>query len=234
MVDSFLVENCKPISEPLELKADADVHRAARPNVQVISRRIREDVGAIYEKVLPKEVFEHIAVMTNQNMQEKLNRAEISHKIWKKYYQLVTAEEIVQMFALLQYFRLEGGGVVWSLYKSPLNCLFTASNAFSIGNSEDQTVSNYKVSELERDILSKLSRRTLYQLVRKLGLTWEDVRESPSEAICNYLEGIEDEDQSSGSSMVSEISSEAGEAESNGDDMDSEQDEVDEADQRPV
>jgi len=109
MVDSFLVENCKPISEPLELKADADVHRAARPNVQVISRRIREDVGAIYEKVLPKEVFEHIAVMTNQNMQEKLNRAEISHKIWKKYYQLVTAEEIVQMFALLQYFRLEGG-----------------------------------------------------------------------------------------------------------------------------
>jgi len=129
---------------------------------------------------------------------------------------------------------LDERGVVWSLYKSPLNCLFTASNAFSIGNSEDQTVSNYKVSELERDILSKLSRRTLYQLVRKLGLTWEDVRESPSEAICNYLEGIEDEDQSSGSSMVSEISSEAGEAESNGDDMDSEQDEVDEADQRPV
>lgn len=105
----FVKEGFFPVTRPLELSPEAQPLHFVRPDPSFIKRNHLANPVAIFFKLLPKEVWEHVAKETNAEMQRKKAMHEISKSTARKTFYPVTAREILQLFLLRQAFRERSG-----------------------------------------------------------------------------------------------------------------------------
>jgi len=110
MVNRFLVDGFEVVQTPLVPVPQSCLFPLGIPNIRQITNTVAQDDWKIFMKILPKSVFEMIAIGTTVNMKFKQARGEISKGTFRKYFKApVTARDILNVFALLQYFRMDCG-----------------------------------------------------------------------------------------------------------------------------
>jgi len=110
LVNRFLIEGFEVVKEPLVPVPQSCLFPLGKPDRRQITTAVARDEWKIFMKILPKSFFEMIADSTNANMQAKKASGQIDKQTFRKYCkESVTARDILNVFALLQYFRIEVG-----------------------------------------------------------------------------------------------------------------------------
>ena len=88
------------VNEALVIRPEANSNSRPLPNTEIFTPDIRNDPAKVFLAMTPRDLWQHIALHTDQRALSKLREGSISSTYHDKYLKNITAENIVHCFAI--------------------------------------------------------------------------------------------------------------------------------------